>query len=204
MVREQLVCDTVRLVRRPGLIPPHAEVNDIFSAEDWVTTLVAAAGEPDVKNKLLQGYTASDKSFTVHLDGYDRRDLLARTGPNKRRESSTGRTTATSPAFGTSSGKPYSWSRKRMASMSGLNPWRSCACPYCSICAGPARAGPARGGRLREVVYRTRLCARPRAVDRRGASGELCRTGHGETQEPTVEQLTASPGTRKRDRCPGP
>jgi len=74
------------LIRWPGVVPPHAEINDVFSAEDWVTTLVAAAGEPDIKNKLLQGYDAAGKNFKVHLDGYDQRDLLAGKGPDKRRE----------------------------------------------------------------------------------------------------------------------
>ena len=64
------------MIRWPGLVPPRIEINDIFSAEDWATTLVAAAGEPDIKNKLLQGYDAAGKSFRVHLDGYDQRDLL--------------------------------------------------------------------------------------------------------------------------------
>jgi arylsulfatase A-like enzyme len=74
------------MVRWPGLVPPRIEFNEIFSAEDWATTLVAAAGEPDIKEKLLQGYDAAGKSFRVHLDGYDQRDLLARKGPDKRRE----------------------------------------------------------------------------------------------------------------------
>ena len=71
------------LVRWPGLVPPRTEINDIFSAEDWVQTLVAAAGEPDIKNKLLQGYDAGGKNFKVHLDGYDQRDLLAGKGPDQ-------------------------------------------------------------------------------------------------------------------------
>jgi arylsulfatase len=74
------------MVRWPGFVPPHIEINEIFSAEDWATTLVAAAGEPDIKEKLLQGYDAAGKNFKVHLDGYDQRDLLARKGPDKRRE----------------------------------------------------------------------------------------------------------------------
>ena len=74
------------LVRWPGLVQPRTEINDIVSAEDWVPTLVAAAGEPDIKNKLLQGYDAGGKTFKVHLDGYDQRDLLAGKGPDKRRE----------------------------------------------------------------------------------------------------------------------
>ena len=74
------------MVRWPGLVPARSEINDIFSAEDWATTLVAAAGEPDIKNKLLQGYNAAGKTFKVHLDGYDQRDLLSAKGPDKRRE----------------------------------------------------------------------------------------------------------------------
>ena len=71
------------MVRWPGLVPAKVEINEIFSAEDWTTTLVAAAGEPDIKNKLLQGYDAAGKSFRVHLDGYDQRDLLAGKGPDQ-------------------------------------------------------------------------------------------------------------------------
>jgi arylsulfatase A-like enzyme len=74
------------LVRWPGLVAPRTELNDIFSAEDWVPTLVAAAGTPDIKDRLLQGYDAGGKTFKVHLDGYDQRDLLAAKGPDKRRE----------------------------------------------------------------------------------------------------------------------
>ncbi len=74
------------LVRWPGLVPPHSEINDVFSAEDWTATLVAAAGEPGIKEKLLQGYDAAGKNFRVHLDGYDQRDLLSGKGADKRRE----------------------------------------------------------------------------------------------------------------------
>ncbi|MFL5240370.1 MAG: arylsulfatase [Rhizomicrobium sp.] len=74
------------MIRWPGLVPAHTEINDVFSAEDWATTLVAAAGEPAIKEKLLQGYDAAGQTFKVHLDGYDQRDLLSRKGPDKRRE----------------------------------------------------------------------------------------------------------------------
>ena len=74
------------MVRWPGLVQPHTELNGIFSAEDWVPTLVAAAGSPDIKEKLLQGYDAGGKTFKVHLDGYDQRDFLSATGPDPRRE----------------------------------------------------------------------------------------------------------------------
>ena len=74
------------LIRWPGKVQPHTEINYIFSAEDWVPTLVAAAGQPDIKEKLLTGYDAGGKSFKVHLDGYDQGDVLAGKGPDKRRE----------------------------------------------------------------------------------------------------------------------
>jgi arylsulfatase A-like enzyme len=74
------------LIRWPGKVQPRTEVNDIFSAEDWVPTLVAAAGQPDIKEKLLNGYDAGGKTFKVHLDGYDQGDKLAGKGPDKRRE----------------------------------------------------------------------------------------------------------------------
>jgi len=74
------------LVRWPGLVQPHTEINDIVSAEDWVPTLTAAGGTPDITEKLLQGYDAGGKSFKVHLDGYDQRDLFAGKGADKRRE----------------------------------------------------------------------------------------------------------------------
>jgi arylsulfatase A-like enzyme len=59
------------LARWPGVIKPGTIVNDIMSAEDWLPTLLAAAGEPDIKQKLLAGRTAGDKTFKNHLDGYN-------------------------------------------------------------------------------------------------------------------------------------
>ncbi len=73
-------------MRWPGVIKPGTEINEIVSHEDWVPTLVAAAGDPTVKEKLLTGYDAAGKSFKVHLDGYDQKELLAGTGPSKRKE----------------------------------------------------------------------------------------------------------------------
>jgi len=74
------------VMRWPGVIKPGTEINHITSHEDFVPTLVAAAGEPNVKEKLLAGYEAAGKNFKVHLDGYDQRDVLAGTGPGKREE----------------------------------------------------------------------------------------------------------------------
>ena len=73
------------MVRWPGVTKPHTEINGIFSSEDSVPTLTAACGEPNITQKLLDGYDAAGKTFKVHLDGYDQHDLLAG-GPTKRKE----------------------------------------------------------------------------------------------------------------------
>ena len=59
------------VVRWPGVVKPGTVINDVTSAEDWLPTFLAAAGVPDVKEKLLKGYQAGTKSFKVHLDGYN-------------------------------------------------------------------------------------------------------------------------------------
>ena len=59
------------VIRWPGTIKPGTIINEIVSSEDWFPTLVAAAGLPDVKERLLKGYQAGTKNFKVHLDGYN-------------------------------------------------------------------------------------------------------------------------------------
>jgi arylsulfatase A-like enzyme len=74
------------LIRWPGVIKPGMEVNDIAAHEDWLPTLLAGAGVPDVKEKLLSGYQAGDSTYKVHLDGYNLMPYLkgeTDTGPRK-------------------------------------------------------------------------------------------------------------------------
>jgi arylsulfatase len=59
------------MLRWPGHIPAGVVVNDIVSAMDMLPTFLAAAGEPDIKEKLLTGHQAGSKTFKVHLDGYN-------------------------------------------------------------------------------------------------------------------------------------
>ena len=59
------------VIRWPGVIKPGTIDNNIYSHEDMMPTLLAAAGVPDVKEKLLTGYQAGAKTFKVHLDGYN-------------------------------------------------------------------------------------------------------------------------------------
>jgi arylsulfatase len=59
------------VARWPGVIKPGTIVNEIMSHEDWLPTFLAAAGDPDVKTKLLTGLKAGEKTFKNHLDGYN-------------------------------------------------------------------------------------------------------------------------------------
>jgi arylsulfatase len=58
------------LVRWPGVIKPGTVCNEIVSHLDWLPTIVDAAGNPDVKEKLTKGFKANGKTFKVHLDGF--------------------------------------------------------------------------------------------------------------------------------------
>ena len=59
------------IVRWPGKIKAGSVSNEIVSHMDWLPTLLAMAGEPDIKEKLKEGYKADDKTFKIHLDGYN-------------------------------------------------------------------------------------------------------------------------------------
>ena len=59
------------VVRWPGVIKPGTIVNEIFSQEDWMPTLLAAAGEPNIVEKLKEGHKANGKTFKIHADGYN-------------------------------------------------------------------------------------------------------------------------------------
>ncbi len=59
------------MVRWPGKIKSGRISNDIVSHLDWMPTLLAAAGDPAIKDKLLKGYKAGNKTYKVHLDGYN-------------------------------------------------------------------------------------------------------------------------------------
>src|SRR5262249_7649031 len=60
-----------QLIRWPGRTPTGAVSNEIVSHLDWLPTLIAAGGEPEIKEKLTQGHEAAGKTFKVHLDGYN-------------------------------------------------------------------------------------------------------------------------------------
>ena len=64
------------MVRWPGHIKPGTVTNELMAHLDWMPTLASIAGEPDLVNKLKQGYTANGITYKVHLDGYDQSKFL--------------------------------------------------------------------------------------------------------------------------------
>ena len=55
--------------RWPGKIKAGTVLNGVVSHQDWLPTLLAAAGEPEISKQLLTGYKVNGKSFKVHIDG---------------------------------------------------------------------------------------------------------------------------------------
>jgi arylsulfatase len=74
------------IARWPGHIKPGTVENGIFSGLDWLPTLCAAAGNPDITEQLLKGVKLGDRTYKNHLDGYNQMDLLTGNGPSKRHE----------------------------------------------------------------------------------------------------------------------
>ncbi|WEK51303.1 MAG: arylsulfatase [Candidatus Kaistia colombiensis] len=74
------------IIRWPGQVKPGSVENGIFSGLDWLPTLAAAAGNPDIKDQLLKGVDLGGRTYKNHLDGYNQLDLLQGKGPSARHE----------------------------------------------------------------------------------------------------------------------
>jgi arylsulfatase A-like enzyme len=59
------------LVRWPGKIKPGQISNEIVQHHDWLPTLLAMAGEPDIVEKAKKGYQACGRTYKNHIDGYN-------------------------------------------------------------------------------------------------------------------------------------
>jgi arylsulfatase len=65
------------LIRWPGRIKPGTNYTELFSAEDWLPTFVAAAGgSATVRDDSVKGVALGAKSFKVHIDGYNQLPYL--------------------------------------------------------------------------------------------------------------------------------
>lgn len=73
------------IVRWPGHIKPGV-TTELMSHNDWIPTFASIAGEPDIVNKLLKGYSANGKTYKVHLDGFDQSKFLEGKTPKSARD----------------------------------------------------------------------------------------------------------------------
>lgn len=62
------------LIKWPGHIKPGSVSNQVQAHEDVYVTMAAAAGAPDLKDKLLKGHELNGRKYKVHLDGFDNTD----------------------------------------------------------------------------------------------------------------------------------
>jgi arylsulfatase len=74
------------LIRWPGVVSPGTINNEICSLEDMVPTIMAAVGDPNIKDELLQGKQIGSTNYKVHLDGYNLLPMLKNGGESPRKE----------------------------------------------------------------------------------------------------------------------
>jgi arylsulfatase len=74
------------IIRWPGQVKPGSVENGIFSGLDWLPTLCAAAGNPNITDQLLNGVALEGRTYKNHLDGYNQTALLTGKGPSVRHE----------------------------------------------------------------------------------------------------------------------
>jgi arylsulfatase A-like enzyme len=73
------------MVRWPGHIKPGSVSNDIVSGLDWFPTLLAAAGDTTITDRLLKGDNIGGTTFKVHLDGFNQLPYLTGEQPHSAR-----------------------------------------------------------------------------------------------------------------------
>ncbi len=97
------------MVRWPGKIEAGVGLQRDHQHHDWLPTFLAAAGEPDIVEKLKAGHDGD--SFKVHIDGYNLLPYLTgEVEKSRARASSTSPTTATCSRSATTTGRSCSWS----------------------------------------------------------------------------------------------
>jgi arylsulfatase len=74
------------IVRWPGHVPAGRIENGLMSGLDWFPTFVAIAGDTGIREAMLKGKYLGDRSYKVHLDGYNQLPLITGKGPSARNE----------------------------------------------------------------------------------------------------------------------
>jgi arylsulfatase A-like enzyme len=73
-------------VKWPGVIPAGTTTGELMTMEDWIPTILAQLGQKNLKQQLLDGHKIGDRTYKVHLDGYDQTPVITKTGPSNRKE----------------------------------------------------------------------------------------------------------------------
>ena len=84
MLKAASACPAI--IRWPGHVPAGTVENGIISGLDWFPTFVAAAGNPNINEELKKGKQIGDRTYKIHLDGYNQMDLITGKGPSARHE----------------------------------------------------------------------------------------------------------------------
>jgi arylsulfatase len=74
------------MVRWPGHVPAGRIETGLISGLDWFPTFAAVAGDANIVDELRRGKRLVDRTYKVHLDGYNQIDLITGKGPSKRNE----------------------------------------------------------------------------------------------------------------------
>jgi arylsulfatase len=74
------------IIRWPGKVPAGKVENSIISGLDWFPTFLTAAGNPNIVDELKKGKQLGERTYKVHLDGYNQMDLITGKGPSQRHE----------------------------------------------------------------------------------------------------------------------
>ncbi len=149
------------VVRWPSVVKPEAEINGILSSEDWVPTLTAACGQPDIIGRLLTATTPTERR-SRSTSTITTRVIFSPAAATSAGSSSTGPTTAILPVCATISGRWSSLSSNTRDCASGRNR----LCRYSSIFA-PIRSRRRRLNRgVGEMVRRAHVRDGVRAGDR--------------------------------------
>jgi arylsulfatase A-like enzyme len=84
------------IARWRGVIKPGTVVNNIISQEDWLPTLLVAAGDPNMNEELKKGFTVGEKTYKNYLDGFSFMPFFKAKSPGRRVGQSSISTTAAS------------------------------------------------------------------------------------------------------------
>ena len=187
------------LIRWPGHIEAGSVSNEIVQHHDWMPTFLAAAGEPDIVEKCKEGHQAGDKTFKVHIDGYNLLPYLtgevASTAPA--RASSTSPTTPTCSACGSTTGRSCSWSSASQGTMQiWAEPFTDAARPEdLQPAHRSVRAGRQHVEHLLGLVHRPQLHRRLRDVSSSPSSWRRSRSSRPATSRRRSPSTTPSPSS---------